>query len=782
VNELFLRPFRVLDLRRTLAFASVLVALLLLPAAPASAGWRADYVEGNASGQAVYEDMVIHPEAVRSGSTVYIAFQGFGLAPCVAAIPDAGAVVGPYRVGPDPLVGSADPNDSHGAPALLTDATNGRLSIFWGAHGSDWLEAAAPLTDISTWTTQTAPFGLVTYPQVFTDDTGVTHMFFRGHGARLNAAVLANNGWWHAISADGGLTWTSPVPVLASTPLTNWYVHFEPGTGGVVHMITVTQDGTTPNPLARTGVYYAWLDPASGRWKDAAGDLVGTAGAPLTLAILSSPGNDCSVPVGPDAWQDGGVAADDGTGHAGLIFVSGGAQYGPDKLRWVFARWDGAAWMTSTIARTDFLMDSGTIEYADSGIDAYLTVGAPAGYVPADPYDYRGGDIVLFHSGDNGATWQRTRTIAVADRDRGVLYNDPQIVQSHDATGPRLLFSEWDNDPGAPGHKVYLWSPTSGFVGRDFSTSVARLSGPTRYDVAAAISRTGFPNGSQTVVIASGEAGTDALAGASLAAADKAPLLLVSSRGVPAAVAAELARLSVTKVIVLGGTGSVSNAVMKSLRRGRVTSVTRVWGPDRYSTAAAVAAKVVAATGRRRVAFVASGDAPADGLAASAVAAARGAPLLLVRRTSAPAVTLRELASLGVTRTIVAGGPATISDPVVASLPGGHRVSGADRYSTAAALAVLGLDGEAGVCAPSTRADRFLIAAGSASADALAAAPLAARLHAPLLLTDGSVLSTPTAEILSARGGTTLQCWVAGGDATVLPSVFTQIGSLLGAP
>ena len=51
------------------------------------------------------------------------------------------------------------------------------------------MRATAPLADVSSWTTQTAPFGLVTYPQVFTDDTGITHMFFRGHGARLGAAA-----------------------------------------------------------------------------------------------------------------------------------------------------------------------------------------------------------------------------------------------------------------------------------------------------------------------------------------------------------------------------------------------------------------------------------------------------------------------------------------------------------------------------------------------------------------------------------------------------------------
>ena len=159
-----------------------------------------------------------------------------------------------------------------------------------------------------------------------------------------------------------------------------------------------------------------------------------------------------------------------------------------------------------------------------------------------------------------------------------------------------------------------------------------------------------------------------------------------------------------------------------------------------------------------------------------------GAPLLLVRPASVPAVTARELASLGVTRTIVAGGPSTVSDRVVASLPGGWRVSGADRYVTAASLAALGLDGRPGVCAASTRPDRFLICAGSAPADALAAAPLAARVHAPLLLTDGSTLSSATADLLAARGGRTLQCWVVGGSATVEPSVYSQIGTLFGAP
>ena len=135
---------------------------------------------------------------------------------------------------------------------------------------------------------------------------------------------------------------------------------------------------------------------------------------------------------------------------------------------------------------------------------------------------------------------------------------------------------------------------------------------------------------------------------------------------------------------------------------------------------------------------------------------------------------------MGVTRTIVAGGPATISNAVVASLPGGWRVSGADRYSEAAALATLGLDGQPGVCDPSTRPDRFLVAAGSATADAFTAATLAARLHAPLLLTDSGALSGPTASLLAARDATTLQCWVVGGSASVQPGVYTRIGALFG--
>jgi putative cell wall-binding protein len=122
---------------------------------------------------------------------------------------------------------------------------------------------------------------------------------------------------------------------------------------------------------------------------------------------------------------------------------------------------------------------------------------------------------------------------------------------------------------------------------------VKRLSGPGRYETAAAISTEGWTT-SQYVVIATGENFPDALAGAPLAHAYGAPLLLVPSGSIPASVSAEITRLGATKAIILGGTGSVGTGVEYALRTrfGGEVNVRRISGAGRYETAAKIALEV----------------------------------------------------------------------------------------------------------------------------------------------------------------------------------------------
>ncbi|MBR7007096.1 MAG: leucine-rich repeat protein, partial [Ruminococcus sp.] len=84
-----------------------------------------------------------------------------------------------------------------------------------------------------------------------------------------------------------------------------------------------------------------------------------------------------------------------------------------------------------------------------------------------------------------------------------------------------------------------------------------RLAGAGRYETAVEISKAGFPDGSDTVVLAYGLNYADALAGVSLAKAKNAPILLTNLKTLPAETLAEIKRLKAKNVIILGGTGAV---------------------------------------------------------------------------------------------------------------------------------------------------------------------------------------------------------------------------------
>jgi putative cell wall-binding protein len=95
--------------------------------------------------------------------------------------------------------------------------------------------------------------------------------------------------------------------------------------------------------------------------------------------------------------------------------------------------------------------------------------------------------------------------------------------------------------------------------------SVVRWSGADRFETSAAISRAAFPDGSGTAFVSSGRVFADALSGAPVAGARRAPTLLVESESIPAPIAAELRRLHPQTIVVVGGRASVSDDVFGEL-------------------------------------------------------------------------------------------------------------------------------------------------------------------------------------------------------------------------
>lgn len=117
---------------------------------------------------------------------------------------------------------------------------------------------------------------------------------------------------------------------------------------------------------------------------------------------------------------------------------------------------------------------------------------------------------------------------------------------------------------------------------------------------------------------------------------------------------------------MLGGPLSVSDTAARAAATYSDTGTfTRIWGPNRYTTAEAISELYPASTTR---AYVASGSAYADALVGAARAGRQGAPLLLTRATRVPDATADGLGRLSLRSAYVVGGPATVSDRVLAEL------------------------------------------------------------------------------------------------------------------
>lgn len=282
-----------------------------------------------------------------------------------------------------------------------------------------------------------------------------------------------------------------------------------------------------------------------------------------------------------------------------------------------------------------------------------------------------------------------------------------------------------------------------------------RIAGADRYETAARISARVFANGAATVIVASGESFPDGLTAGPLAALDSAPILLTTRDALPDLTTSEITRLAPARVVVVGGTAAVSDTVLDQITTAIGVTPTRVAGPTRYDTATAVASLFPSPS---PTAFVASGVDFPDALAGGGAAAIATAPLLLTPPDSLPQVVGDQLARLAPPQTLVLGGSRAISDAVAAAIDARvasvRRIAGVDRYATAAMVATDRL--------PS--ATSAVLATGAAFPDALAAAPLARSMGAPILLTSSCQPATTTG-YLRARGWADVT--VVGGTSAV---------------
>ncbi len=204
------------------------------------------------------------------------------------------------------------------------------------------------------------------------------------------------------------------------------------------------------------------------------------------------------------------------------------------------------------------------------------------------------------------------------------------------------------------------------------------------------------------------------------------------------------------------------------------TPVRRLAGADRYETAARISSDSFPSA---RSVVLATGSGFADALAASSLAGAMNAPLLLVPPNGLPSCVSNEIQRLGAQEAVVVGGAPSVSPGVEQALRARglrvERLAGRNRYATAATLArrTLQLTG-------ATRAEAAFVTRGDAFPDALSISSTAYRKRFPVLLVQPR--SAPAETIGLLRDARPQETIVVGGPSSVSSGVERQAGAAAG--
>lgn len=260
-----------------------------------------------------------------------------------------------------------------------------------------------------------------------------------------------------------------------------------------------------------------------------------------------------------------------------------------------------------------------------------------------------------------------------------------------------------------------------------------RLAGSNRFETAVEISKSGWKT-ADTVILSTAYNFPDALAGGPLAKEIDAPILLVQKDRLTDTSRAEMERLKASEVIILGGSGVVSEKVAAEVKELGM-SVERIGGKDRYETAAQIAKRM----GQSDTAFVVYGDNFPDALSIAPFAAQEGHPILLTRTNALPKATREVLRS--VDRSFVIGGSSVVSEEVMDELPDSTRVSGNNRFRTSAEI----------IRRFQMDADNAYIATGYSFPDALTGSVLAAKNNGAVILTKADSLPLEISYLLNQK-------------------------------
>jgi putative cell wall-binding protein len=332
----------------------------------------------------------------------------------------------------------------------------------------------------------------------------------------------------------------------------------------------------------------------------------------------------------------------------------------------------------------------------------------------------------------------------------------------------------------------YTFSETRSFEVEAASTptpdpaTVTQHEGTDRQGTAVRASVKAYPEPAEvdTVILAYSYDFPDALAASYLAGTLDAPILLTDTPALDTVTAVELSRLAPSTVYIVGGIGSVSENVERTLKAYDFTSaVIRLGGAGREETAYLIANEAKAKGGVPATAFVANAADFPDALSAGSLSAGQGVPILLTATGGLDSWAQKFLEESGVADVIIVGGPGSVSEEVAGQLralspnPAVTRWSGSDRYATSADVL------EKAATKWSLSPSVIGLASGMDFPDALVGGAAVGNRGGLLAITDPDLLSPGAVAAIATYADSLTDVEIFGGTGTI--RVKDQVQALL---
>ncbi|HBG2455864.1 TPA: N-acetylmuramoyl-L-alanine amidase [Clostridioides difficile] len=309
---------------------------------------------------------------------------------------------------------------------------------------------------------------------------------------------------------------------------------------------------------------------------------------------------------------------------------------------------------------------------------------------------------------------------------------------------------------------------------RKTSAPITELTGSDRYETAVKISKEGWKNGSDKVVIINGDVSIDGIISTPLATTYNAPILLVEKNNVPNSVKSELKRLNPRDVIIIGDENAISKTTANQIKSTVNASQTRLKGSNRYETSLLIAKEIDKNHDVEKVYITNANGGEVDALTIAAKAGQDKQPIILTDKNSITDNTYKWLKSEDLQNAYFIGGPQMISTNVINKVNDitkdnvtNNRVYGADRHETNAnVIKKFYTDDEL---------EAVLVAKSDVLVDALAAGPLAANLKSPILITPKTYVSAYHKENLEAKSANKVYKIGGGLTSKVMSSIASSL-------